>query len=80
MKFFLNIIISILILNCSSSAEPKIQILTGIKGNKGSFEKVLNLVVKTSLEDFDTSYYLNNMQIEKTHKFLETDHLGEYNI
>ena len=80
MKFFLNIIISILILNCSSSAEPKIQILTGIKGNKGSFEKVLNLVVKTSLEDFDTSYYLNNKQIEKTHKFLETDPLGEYNI
>ena len=80
MKFFLNIIISILIVNCSSSTEPKIQILTGIKGNKGSFEKVLNLVVKTSLEDFDTSYYLNNKQIEKTHKFLETDPLGEYNI
>ena len=80
MKFFLNIIISILILNCSSNAEPKIQILTGVKGNKGSFEKVLNLVVKTSLEDFDTSYYLNNKQIEKTHKFLETDPLGEYNI
>ena len=80
MKFFLNIIISILILNCSSNAEPKIQILTGLKGNKGSFEKVLNLVVKTSLEDFDTSYYLNNKQIEKTHKFLETDPLGEYNI
>lgn len=80
MKFFLNIIISILILNCSSNAEPKIQILTGLKGNKGSFEKVLNLVVKTSLEDFDTSYYLNNRQIEKTHKFLETDPLGEYNI
>ena len=80
MKFFLNIIISILILNCSSNAEPKIQILTGVKGNKGSFEKVLNLVVKTSLEDFDTSYYLNNRQIEKTHKFLETDPLGEYNI
>ena len=80
MKFFLNIIILILILNCSSSAEPKIQILTGIEGNKGSFEKVLNLVVKTSLEDFDTSYYLNNKQIEKTHKFLETDPLGEYNI
>ena len=56
MKFFLNIIISILILNCSSNAEPKIQILTGVKGNKGSFEKVLNLVVKTSLEDFDTSW------------------------
>ena len=49
-----------------------------IKGNKG-FEKVLNLVVKTSLEDFDTSYYLNNKQIEKTHKFLETD-LGEYDL
>ena len=80
MKFFLNIIISILILNCSNSTEPKIQILTGVKGNKGSFEKVLNLVVKTSLEDFDTSYYLNNKQIEKTHKFLETDPLGEYNI
>ena len=80
MKFFLNIIISILILNCNSNAEPKIQILTGVKGNKGSFEKVLNLVVKTSLEDFDTSYYLNNRQIEKTHKFLETDPLGEYNI
>ena len=80
MKFFLNIIISILILNCSSNAEPKIEILTGVKGNKGSFEKVLNLVVKTSLEDFDTSYYLNNKQIEKTHKFLETDPLGEYNI
>lgn len=80
MKFFLNIIISILILNCSSNAEPKIQISTGVKGNKGSFEKVLNLVVKTSLEDFDTSYYLNNRQIEKTHKFLETDPLGEYNI
>ena len=80
MKFFLNIIISILILNCNSNAEPKIQILTGVKGNKGSFEKVLNLVVKTSLEDFDTSYYLNNKQIEKTHKFLETDPLGEYNI
>ena len=80
MKFFLNIIISILILNCSGNAEPKIQILTGLKGNKGSFEKVLNLVVKTSLEDFDTSYYLNNRQIEKTHKFLETDPLGEYNI
>ncbi|PWH10338.1 glutamine cyclotransferase [Bacteroidetes bacterium SCGC AAA795-G10] len=80
MKFFLNIIISILILNCNSNAEPKIQILTGVKGNKGSFEKVLNLVVKTSLEDFDTSYYLNNRQIEKTHKFLEKDPLGEYNI
>ena len=80
MKFFLNIIISILILNCSSNAEPKIEILTGVKGNKGSFEKVLNLVVKTSLEDFGTLYYLNNKQIEKTHKFLETDPLGEYNI
>ena len=80
MKFFLNIIIPILILNCSSNTNPKIQILTGVKGNKGSFEKVLNLVVKTSLEDFDTSYYLNNKQIEKTHKFLETDPLGEYNI
>ena len=80
MKFFLNIIISILILNCSNSTEPKIQILTGVKGNKGSFEKVLNLVVKTSLEDFDTSYYLNNKQIKKTHMFLETDPLGEYDI
>ena len=37
-EVFLNIIISILILNCSSNVEPKIQILTGVKGNK-SFEK-----------------------------------------
>jgi len=80
MKFFLNIIISILVLDCSNNTEPKIQISTGVKGNKGNFEKVLNLVVKTSLEDFDTSYYLNSKQINKTHKFLETDPLGEYNI
>tara|TARA_A100001011_G_C14311437_1_gene845802 strand:- start:3208 stop:4230 length:1023 start_codon:yes stop_codon:yes gene_type:complete len=80
MKFFLNIIISILILNCSNNTEPKIQISTGVKGNKGNFEKVLNLVIKTSLEEFDISYYLNNKQIKKTHRFLETDPLGEYNI
>ena len=41
MKFFLNIIISILILNCNSNNDPKIQISTGVKGNKGSFEEVL---------------------------------------
>ena len=80
MKFFLNIIISILILNCNSNNDPKIQISTGVKGNKGSFEKVLNLAVKTSIEDFDIKYYLNDMQINQTHKFLETDPLGEYNI
>ena len=73
MKFFLNIIISILILNCNSNTDPKIQISTGVKSNKGSFEKVLNLTVKTSIEDFDISYYLNNKQINQTHKFLETE-------
>ena len=80
MKFFLNIIISILILNCNSNTDPKIQISTGVKGNKGSFEKVLNLAVKTSIKDFDISYFLNNKQINQTHKFLETDPLGEYII
>ena len=80
MKFFLNIIISILILNCDSNTDPKIQISTGVKGNKGSFEKVLNLAVKTSVKDFDISYFLNNKQINQTHKFLETDPLGEYII
>ncbi|MDC2996851.1 glutaminyl-peptide cyclotransferase, partial [Flavobacteriaceae bacterium] len=80
MKFFLNIIISILILNCDSNTDPKIQISTGVKGNKGSFEKVLNLAVKTSVKDFDISYFLNNKQINQTHKFLKTDPLGEYII
>ena len=80
MKSFLNIIISILVLNCSGNTEPKIQISTGLKGNKGSFKDVLNIVVKTSVEDFDISFYLNNKQINKTHKFLETDPLGEYQI
>tara|TARA_B100000886_G_scaffold141336_1_gene95793 strand:+ start:1837 stop:2859 length:1023 start_codon:yes stop_codon:yes gene_type:complete len=80
MKSFLNIIISILILNCSGNTEPKIQISTGQKGNKGSFKDVLNIVVKTSVEDFDISFYLNNKQINKTHKFMETDPLGEYHI
>ena len=80
MKFFLNIIISILILNCNSNNDPKIQISTGVKGNKGSFEKVLNLAVKTSVKDFDISYFLNNKQINQTHKFLKTDPLGEYII
>ena len=80
MKSFLNIIISILVLNCSGNTEPKIQISTGQKGNKGSFKDVLNIVVKTSVEDFDISFYLNNKQINKTHKFMETDPLGEYHI
>ena len=40
----------------------------------------MNLTVKTSIEDFDISYYLNDKEINQTHKFLETDPLGEYII
>ena len=80
MKILISLFTALLIFNCGGFKEPIIKIKTGQKENKAKAGSKLQLSIKTSLKNYNVTYFLNDLPINANHEFLKTDPLGEYQI
>lgn len=79
MKLFVSTLSALLLLTCSGPKAPALKIKTGLKGDKATPTAQLQLSLKTALEDYTVTYFLNDQPISAEHQFSD-EPLGEYEL